>query len=159
MGECAGSPQFTHVAFDDFRVVRDNLAGGSRSTRDRLVPYCMFTDPQLARVGLNELEAKKLGVAYRVAKMPMRAVLRTRTLSEPRGFLKMLIDEHSNKILGFTAFGAEAGELMAVVQTAILGKIPFECLRDTIFTHPTMAEGLTGLLANVEVKAMKVGAG
>jgi pyruvate/2-oxoglutarate dehydrogenase complex dihydrolipoamide dehydrogenase (E3) component len=152
MGECAGSPKFTHVSFDDFRVVRDNLKGGTRTTRGRLVPFCLFTNPELARVGLSEREAKERGIEYRVAKMPMKAVLRARTLSETRGFLKMLIDQHSNKILGFTAFGAEGGELMAVVQTAMLNNASFPSLRDTIFTHPTMAEGLTSLLADVEVR-------
>jgi pyruvate/2-oxoglutarate dehydrogenase complex dihydrolipoamide dehydrogenase (E3) component len=150
VGECAGSPQFTHVAFDDFRVVRDNLSGGSRSTRGRLVPFCLFTDPQLARVGVNETEAKKMGMQYRVASMPMAAVLRTRTISETRGFLKMLIDGQSDRILGFTAFAPEASELMAVVHTAMLGQMPFPILRDAIFTHPTMAEGLTALLADIE---------
>ena len=152
MGECAGSPKFTHVSFDDFRVIRDNLNGGNRTTRDRLVPYCIFTDPELARVGLNEAEARNRGIQYRVATMPAKAVLRTLTLSETRGFLKMLIDEQSNKILGFTAFATGAGELIAVVQTAILNNAPFFMLRDAIFTHPTMAEGLIGLLADVEVK-------
>jgi pyruvate/2-oxoglutarate dehydrogenase complex dihydrolipoamide dehydrogenase (E3) component len=149
LGECAGSPQFTHVAFDDFRVVHSNLNGGDRTTRGRLVPFCIFTDPELARVGLNESEAKKLGIEYRLAIMPVKAILRARTLSEERGFLKMLIDEHSNRILGFTAFCAEGGELMAVVQTVILNGIPFTSLRDAIFTHPTMAEGLNGLLKDV----------
>jgi pyruvate/2-oxoglutarate dehydrogenase complex dihydrolipoamide dehydrogenase (E3) component len=147
-GDCAGSPQFTHVGFDDFRVVRDNLAGGARTTRDRLVPYCMFTDPELGRVGLNESAAKRAGVAYRVAKIPMKAVLRTRTLSEPRGFLKALIAADSDRILGFTALGAEAGELIAVVQTAMLTNTPYTALRDAILTHPTIAEGLTVLFAN-----------
>jgi pyruvate/2-oxoglutarate dehydrogenase complex dihydrolipoamide dehydrogenase (E3) component len=149
MGDCAGSPQFTHVAFDDFRIVRDNLNGGRRTTRDRLIPFCMFTDPELARVGLNESEARTRHFAYRVARMPMAAVLRTRTTSEPRGFMKMLIDEGSDRILGFTAFGAEASELVATVQTAMLGNLPFTALRDALFTHPTAAEGLTLLLANV----------
>jgi pyruvate/2-oxoglutarate dehydrogenase complex dihydrolipoamide dehydrogenase (E3) component len=149
MGDCAGSPQFTHVAFDDFRIVRDNLNGGRRTTRDRLIPFCMFTDPELARVGLNETEAKAQHIPYRSAQMPMAAVLRTRTLSEPRGFMKMLIDERSDRILGFTAFGAEASELMAVVQTAMIGDLPYTSLRDALFTHPTAAEGLTLLLANV----------
>ena len=150
MGDCAGSPQFTHVAFDDFRIVRDNLNGGNRTTRDRLVPYCMFTDPELARVGLNESEARARRIAYRTARLPMAAVLRTRTTSEPRGFMKMLIEEGSSRILGFTAFGAEASELVATVQTAMLGELPFTALRDALFTHPTAAEGLTVLLANVE---------
>jgi len=149
VGDCAGSPQFTHVAYDDFRVVRDNLAGGDRTTRERLVPFCMFTDPELARVGLNEIEATRSGVSCRVAKMPMAAVLRTRTLSEPRGFIKMLIEQASDRILGFSAFGAEASELMATVQTAMLGRLPFTVLRDALFTHPTAAEGLTVLLADV----------
>jgi len=153
LGDCAGSPQFTHVAFDDFRIVRDNLQGGNRITHNRLVPFCMFTDPELARVGLNESEAKSRGIAYRVVKMPMAAVLRTRTLSEPRGFMKMLIDAASDRILGMTVFGAEASELMSTVQTAILGQLPYTVLRDAIFTHPTAAEGLTVLLADAATKA------
>jgi pyruvate/2-oxoglutarate dehydrogenase complex dihydrolipoamide dehydrogenase (E3) component len=114
----------------------------------------MFTDPELARVGLNESEAKSRGVSYRIAKIPMAAVLRTRTLSEPRGFMKMLLDTASDRILGFTVFGAEASELMATVQTAMLGQLPFTLLRDAIFTHPTAAEGLTVLLADVAPTAM-----
>ena len=148
MGDCAGSPQFTHVGFDDFRIVRDNLNGGKRTTRKRLVPYCMFTDPELGRVGLNESEARRAGIAYRVAKIPMTAVLRTRALSEPRGFLKALIATDSDRILGFTALGAEAGELIAVVQTAMLTHAPYTTLRDAILTHPTIAEGLTVLFAS-----------
>jgi pyruvate/2-oxoglutarate dehydrogenase complex dihydrolipoamide dehydrogenase (E3) component len=146
MGECAGSPQFTHVAFDDFRVVYDNLTGGSRTTRDRLVPYCVFTDPELARVGRSEFQARRDGIGYRLLSMPMAAVLRTRTLSEPRGFMKMLVAEDSDEILGFTAFGAEASELMAAVQTAMIGAVPYTTLRTGIFAHPTIAEGLTFLL-------------
>jgi pyruvate/2-oxoglutarate dehydrogenase complex dihydrolipoamide dehydrogenase (E3) component len=148
MGDCAGGPQFTHVGFDDFRIVRDNLAGGDRTTRDRLVPYCMFTDPELGRVGLNESAAERAGIAYRVARIPMSAVLRTRTLSEPRGFLKALIAADSDRLLGFTALGAEAGELIAVVQTAMLANAPYTTLRDAILTHPTIAEGLTVLFAS-----------
>jgi pyruvate/2-oxoglutarate dehydrogenase complex dihydrolipoamide dehydrogenase (E3) component len=155
VGDCAGSPQFTHVAFDDFRVVRDNLSGGNRTTRDRLIPFCMFTDPELARVGLNETEAKKRGIAYRLVKMPMAAVLRAVTLGEARGFIKMLIDAESDRILGFTAFGVEASEMMAAVQTAMLGRLPYTVLRDAIFTHPTVAEGLVFLLASVPAKAMQ----
>ena len=153
MGDCAGSPQFTHVAFDDFRVVRDNLNGGNRTTRDRLIPFCMFTDPELARVGLNESEAKKRGIGYRLAKIPMAAVLRAVTLSETRGFVKILIDDRSDRILGFTVLGAEGSEMMAAVQTAMLGGLPYTVLRDAIFTHPTAAEGLTVLLASVPAKA------
>lgn len=149
LGDCAGSPQFTHVAFDDFRIVLDNLNGGNRTTHDRLIPFCMFTDPPLGRVGPNELEAKARRIPYRTAHLPMAAVLRTRTTSESRGFMKMLIHEESDRILGFTAFGADASELVATVQTAMLGKLPFTALRDALFTHPTAAEGLTVLLANV----------
>ena len=149
VGECAGSPQFTHVSFDDFRVIRDNLAGGHRSTRDRLVPYCMFTDPPLARVGVGEEEARRRGIAFRVAKLPIVAVLRSRTISETRGFMKALVEAHGERILGFTMLGAEAGEVMGVVQTAMLAGMPYTGLRDAIIAHPTMAEGLVALFSNV----------
>jgi pyruvate/2-oxoglutarate dehydrogenase complex dihydrolipoamide dehydrogenase (E3) component len=145
VGDCAGSPQFTHVGFDDFRIVRDNWNGGNRSTRDRLIPYCVFTDPELGRVGLDETQARRAGIPYRLAKIPMAAVLRARALGETRGFLKALVDVHSDRILGFTAFGAEAGELIAVVQTAMLTGAPYTVLRDAIVTHPTIAEGLNVL--------------
>jgi pyruvate/2-oxoglutarate dehydrogenase complex dihydrolipoamide dehydrogenase (E3) component len=148
VGECAGSPKFTHVAFDDFQVVHDNLNGGSRTTRDRLVPYCIYTDPELARVGCNESEARRRGIGYRLLTQPMAAVLRTRTLSEPRGFMKLLIAADSDEILGFTVFGAEAGELLAAVQTAMVGRVPYTALRSAIYAHPTAAEGLTFLLRN-----------
>jgi pyruvate/2-oxoglutarate dehydrogenase complex dihydrolipoamide dehydrogenase (E3) component len=157
-GECAGSPQFTHVGEDDCRVVLDNLAGGSRTTRGRLIPYCLFTDPELAHVGMTESEARAKGMSYRIARMPMALVLRTRTLSQTRGFMKALIGG-DNRILGFTAFGAEASEPMAVVQTAMLGGMPYTALRDAIFTHPTMAEGLVGLFANPPSAPTRVQAG
>ncbi len=150
MGDCAGSPQFTHVAYHDFRVVRDNLMGGNRTTKDRIVPFCMFTDPELARVGRNETEAKRDKIEYRVAKLPMANVLRTHTIDEPRGFMKMLIGKESDEIIGFTAFGIEASELMAAVQTAMVGRLPYTVLRDAIFAHPTMSEGLVYLLGQVE---------
>jgi pyruvate/2-oxoglutarate dehydrogenase complex dihydrolipoamide dehydrogenase (E3) component len=149
IGECAGSPQFTHASEDDFRVIRDNLAGGNRTTRDRLMPFCLFTDPPLARVGLNETEAQRRGVAVRVARLPMGAVLRTRTTGETRGFMKALVDARSDRILGFTMFGPEAGEVMAAVQTAMLAGMPYTGLRDAILAHPTMAEGLGGLFGEV----------
>jgi len=152
MGDCAGSPHFTHVAYDDFRVVRDNLNGGSRTTRDRLIPFCMFTDPEIARVGLNETEAKKRGIAYRLSKLPMAAVLRAVALGETRGFVKVLVDAQSDRILGFTALGVEASEMMAAAQTAMLGGQPYTVLRDAIFAHPTTAEGLVYLLANLPAK-------
>ncbi len=149
IGECAGSPQFTHASEDDFAIIRDNLAGGNRTTRDRLIPYCLFTDPPLARVGLSESEARHRGVAVRVAKVPLGVVLRTWTTGEARGFMKAILDARSDRILGFTMFGAEAGEVMAVVQTAMLSGMPYTGLRDAILAHPTMAEGLRNLFAEV----------
>jgi len=149
IGECAGSPQFTHVSFDDFRIIRDNLAGANRTTRDRLIPYCMFTDPPLARVGLSEGEAQRQGVEVRVAKLPMNAVLRTHTIDERQGFMKALVAARDDRILGFTMIGAEAGEVMAVVQMTILAGLPYTDLRDAILAHPTMAEGLGPLFSNV----------
>jgi pyruvate/2-oxoglutarate dehydrogenase complex dihydrolipoamide dehydrogenase (E3) component len=149
IGECAGSPQFTHVSEDDFRVIRDNLAGGKRSTRDRLIPYCLFTDPPLARVGLSEREARQRGIAVRVAKLPMNAVLRTRTTGETTGFMKVLVEALGDRILGFVMIGPEAGEVMAAVQTAILGGLPYTVFRNAILAHPTMAEGLNALFAAV----------
>jgi pyruvate/2-oxoglutarate dehydrogenase complex dihydrolipoamide dehydrogenase (E3) component len=149
VGDCAGSPHFTHISENDFSIVRDNILGGNRVTTGRQVPFCMFTDPEFARVGLNETEAKKQGIAYRVAKLPFSAILRTRTLSEPRGFMKALVDTRSDRILGFTAFGVEAGEIMATVQVAMIGGLPYTALRDAIFTHPTMLEGVGSLFSDV----------
>jgi pyruvate/2-oxoglutarate dehydrogenase complex dihydrolipoamide dehydrogenase (E3) component len=149
IGECAGSPQFTHVSADDFTIIRDNLAGGNRTTRDRLIPYCLFTDPPLARVGLSEVEAQRCGVAVRIARLPVAAVLRTRTTGETPGFMKALVDARSDRILGFTMFGPEAGEVMAVVQAAMLAGMPYTGLRDAIMAHPTMAEGLRNLFSEM----------
>lgn len=153
VGDCAGSPHFTHIAFDDFRIVRDNLSGRRRATNGRQVPFCMFTDPEMARVGLSETEAKARKIAYRLAKIPIMNVLRTRTLSETRGFMKALIDTNSDRILGFTALGPEAGELIAVVQVAMLAGTPYTTLRDAVFTHPTMAEGFISLFNNVPARS------
>ena len=149
IGECAGSPQFTHVSYDDYRVIRENLDGGGRSTKGRLVPYCMFTDPQLARVGLSEAAAQRQGVAVRVAKMPMSDHLRGQTIGETQGFLKALVGKDDDRILGFTMVGPEAGEVMATVQTAMLAGLPYTALRDAILAHPTMTEGLTDLFSRV----------
>lgn len=152
LGECAGSPHFTHVSEDDFRIVQANLHGGSRNTRDRLVPFCLFTDPEIARVGLNENGAVAVGRSCRLAKLPMEAVLRARTLSETRGFMKALVSQDSDEILGFTAVGPHAGEVLAVVQTAMMAKLPYTALRDAVFTHPTMAEGLGPLFGGVPAR-------
>ena len=149
IGECAGSPQFTHVSEDDFRIIRDNLAGGTRSTRNRLVPYCMFTDPPLARVGLSEADARRDGVDVRVARLPISRVLRAQTTGETQGFMKALIGARHDRILGFTMIGAEAGEVVAAVQAAMLAELPYSRLRDAVLAHPTMAEGLGPLLSTV----------
>jgi pyruvate/2-oxoglutarate dehydrogenase complex dihydrolipoamide dehydrogenase (E3) component len=146
VGDCFGSPHFTHIAFDDFRTVRDNLAGGNRVTTGRQVPFCVFTDPEFARIGLSETEAKKREIGYRLAKI---AVLRTRTISQTQGFLKALIDTESDRILGFTALGAAAGEIIAPVQIAMLAGLPYTVLRDAILTHPTIPEGLIPLFSAV----------
>jgi pyruvate/2-oxoglutarate dehydrogenase complex dihydrolipoamide dehydrogenase (E3) component len=151
IGECAGSPQFTHASLDDFRVIRDNLAGGKRSTRNRVMPSCLFVDPPVAQVGLTENEAKRRGIAVQVVKSPMIAVLRTRTIDETDGFMKALIDPNDGKILGFTMIGPEAGEVMTVVEMAMLGGFPYTVLKDAILTHPTMAEGLNILFSSVKL--------
>src|SRR4029077_3682736 len=155
VGDCAGSPHFTHIAFDDHRIVRDNLAGGHRVTTRRQVPFCMFTDPEFARIGPSETEAKERGIAYRLAKVPMVVVFRAQTLSETRGFMKALIDAESDRILGFAAFGVGAGDTMATVQVAMLAGLPYTALRDAIFTHPTLPEGLIPLFANVPSDELK----
>jgi pyruvate/2-oxoglutarate dehydrogenase complex dihydrolipoamide dehydrogenase (E3) component len=149
IGEVAGSPQFTHISLDDFRVVHANLTGGNRVTTGRQVPYCLFTDPELARVGLSEMEAKARSIAYRLFKSPMEANLRARTLSETRGFLKALVGTDSDRILGFTAFGVSAGEIMSAVQMAMIAGLPYTALRDAVLTHPTLVEGLIGLFSSV----------
>jgi pyruvate/2-oxoglutarate dehydrogenase complex dihydrolipoamide dehydrogenase (E3) component len=149
LGECAGSPQFTHVSEDDFRIVRDNLAGGNRDTRHRLIPYCMFTDPPLAHVGLSERDAERQATKVRVAKLPMDSVLRAQATGEREGFMKALVGEKNDRIVGFTMIGAAAGEVMAVVQTAMLAGVPYGKLANAVLAHPTMAEGLGMLLSNV----------
>ncbi len=155
LGECAGSPQFTHISEDDFRIVRDNLAGGRRSTRDRLIPYCMFTDPPLAHVGLSEGEAERQGVMTRVARLPTGAVLRAQATGQKTGFMKALVGDSDDRILGFTMIGAEAGEVMAVVHTAMLADLPYTRLRDADFAHPTMAEGLGFLFETVPPRSTR----
>jgi pyruvate/2-oxoglutarate dehydrogenase complex dihydrolipoamide dehydrogenase (E3) component len=150
IGECAGSPQFTHVSVDDFRIVRDNMAGGRRSTAERLVPYCLFTDPPLARIGLSERDAQRRGIATRVASLPTKAVLRTEATDETQGFMKVLVAGNDDRILGFTMIGSEAGEVMAAVQMAMLAGTPYPMVRDAVIAHLTFAEGLGPLLSNVE---------
>jgi pyruvate/2-oxoglutarate dehydrogenase complex dihydrolipoamide dehydrogenase (E3) component len=149
IGECAGSPQFTHVSIDDYRIVRDNMAGGNRRTDDRLVPHVMFTDPPLARVGLSEGEARRDGLAVRVARLPMGRVLRTEATDEKDGFMKVLVAANDDRIVGFTMIGSEAGEVMAVIQTAMLAGLPYPRLRDAVIAHLTVAEGLGPLFESV----------
>lgn len=148
IGEVAGSPQFTHISLDDFRVVHANLSGGNRVTTGRQVPYCLFTDPELARIGLNETEAAARGIPYRLFKVPMESNLRARALSETRGFLKALVAASNDRILGFTAFGVAAGEILAAVQIAMIAGLPYTSLRDAVLTHPTLVEGLIPLFSS-----------
>lgn len=149
IGEVAGSPQFTHISVDDSRVVHDNLNGVRHVTTGRQVPYCLFTDPELARIGLNESAARMQGIAYRLFKVPMESNLRAHTLSETRGFLKALVDVDSDRILGFTAFAVGAAEIMTSVQIAMNAGLPYTALRDTILTHPTLVEGLIPLFSSL----------
>ncbi|AYG63210.1 FAD-dependent oxidoreductase [Rhizobium jaguaris] len=155
IGECAGSPQFTHVSVDDYRIVRDNMAGGNRRADDRLVPYVMFTDPPLARVGLSEGEAQRQGIAVRMATLPMSNVLRTQATEETEGFMKVLVSAEDDRILGFTMIGSEAGEVMAAVQTAMLAGLPYWKLRDAVIVHLTIAEGLGPLLGNIAPRSAR----
>jgi len=145
IGEAAGSPEFTHVSVDDFRVVHDSINDGTRVTNGRLVPFCVFTDPEFARVGFSEKEAKEKGVAYRLFKLPMEAVMRASTMAETRGFLKALVAVDGDRILGFTAVGVGAGEVLGTVQVAMMAGLPYTALRDAILTHPTLVEGLIPL--------------
>jgi pyruvate/2-oxoglutarate dehydrogenase complex dihydrolipoamide dehydrogenase (E3) component len=149
IGEVAGSPQFTHVSVDDFRVVHDSITGGKRVTTGRHVPFCLFTDPEFARVGLSEKEAKAHGIPYRLFKIPMEAVMRASTLSETRGFLKALVEPDGNRILGFTGFGVGTGEVLSSVQIAMVAGLPYTALRDAMLTHPTLVEGLIPLFSSV----------
>ena len=149
IGDVTGGPAFTHISYDDFRVLRANLiAGGEATTSDRLVPYVVFIDPQLGRVGMTEAEARKQGT-IRVATLPMSGVARAVEVDETRGFLKAVVGE-DDRILGFAALGIEGGEIMAMAQLAMMGKLPYTALRDGVFAHPTLAEAFNNLFANLE---------
>src|SRR5262245_49973608 len=139
--------QFTHISFDDFRVFRDDLGGCNHVTTGRQVPFCLFTDPEFARVGLSETEAKRRGIPYRLFKIPMEEVFRARTLSETRGFLKALVEMDSDRILGFAGFAVDAGEIIGSVQVAIIAGLPYLVLREALLTHSTLVEGLNFLFA------------
>jgi pyruvate/2-oxoglutarate dehydrogenase complex dihydrolipoamide dehydrogenase (E3) component len=149
VGDVAGGPHFTHISVDDFRVALTNLTGGNRVTTGRQVPFCLFTGPELARVGLSEKEAKARGIPYRLFRIPVAdAILRVHTLSETRGFLKALVEIDSDHILGFTAFGVGAGEIMSSVQIAMIAGLPYTVLRDAVIAHPTLSEGISELFAS-----------
>lgn len=148
LGDVKGGPAFTHISYDDYRIVKANLLDGGRATtRGRLVPYTVFIDPQLGRVGLTETEARARGLKVRVAKMGMDSVARALEMDEPRGFMKLVIDVATDRILGAAVLGVEGGEVMSVIEVAMMGKLPASALRDGIFAHPTLAESLNNVLA------------
>jgi pyruvate/2-oxoglutarate dehydrogenase complex dihydrolipoamide dehydrogenase (E3) component len=150
LGDVNGGPQFTHVSLDDYRIVKANLFGGNRTTRDRLVPYTLFIDPELGRVGLTEEQARAKGHQVKIAKLPAAAVARARTMSETRGLLKAVVDAGTSRILGAAILAPEGGEVMTVIQLAMQAGLPFTALRDSIYAHPTMSEALNDLFARVE---------
>jgi pyruvate/2-oxoglutarate dehydrogenase complex dihydrolipoamide dehydrogenase (E3) component len=151
MGDVAGSPAFTHISYDDFRILRELLLDGDRrNRRDRLVPYTMFTDPPLGRVGVTETKAREAGRPVLVAQIPMRYVARACEVGEARGTMKAVVDAETEKILGCAVLGIEGGELMAMLEIAMLGKVPYTVLRDAVFAHPTLAESLNTLFASLD---------
>ncbi len=146
LGDVKGGPAFTHIASDDFRILRTNLLEhGSASTQDRLVSYTIFIDPQLGRVGMSENEARKQGHNIRVAKLPMNSVPRALETGETRGFMKAIVDADTQQILGCAILGLEGGEIMTIIQVAMMGKLPYTALKEGMFAHPTLAEGLNFL--------------
>jgi pyruvate/2-oxoglutarate dehydrogenase complex dihydrolipoamide dehydrogenase (E3) component len=153
IGEVAGTPMFTHASFDDYRVLKSQLVGGNLTTRDRVIPYAMFLEPELARIGINESDAQRQGIAVRVAKLPMASIPRARTTGDTHGFMKAIVDTQSDRILGFTMLGSNAGEVVATVQMAMLGNLPYTAIRDAILSHPTIAEGLNMLFARIPERA------
>ncbi len=151
LGDVKGPPAFTHISYDDYRIIRANLLeGGHETTTGRLVPYTVYIDPQLGRVGLSEDEARRQGRAIQVAKMPMSHVARALEVDESRGFMKAIVDVETKEIVGCAALGIEGGELMSMIEIAMMGRLPYTALRDAIFAHPTLAESLNNLFAAVE---------
>ena len=151
IGDVKGGPAFTHISYDDFRILKANLLdGGHRTTADRPMPYTVFTDPQLGRVGLTEHEARDKGLDIRVAKLPMTSVARAIETDETRGFMKAVVDAKTDQILGCAILGIEGGEIMAVLEVAMLGKLPYPVLRDAVFAHPTLAESLNNLFMTLD---------
>jgi pyruvate/2-oxoglutarate dehydrogenase complex dihydrolipoamide dehydrogenase (E3) component len=151
LGDVKGGPAFTHISYDDFRILRTNLLEhGSASTRDRLVPYTIFIDPQLGRVGMTENEARRRERKIQVAKLPMNAVPRALETGETRGFMKAIVDAETQQILGCAILSIEGGEIMTIIQVAMMGKLPYTALRDGTLTHPTLAEGLNALFLTLD---------
>jgi len=150
LGDVNGGPAYTHVAYDDFRVIRTNLLeGGNASTQERILPYTVFTDPQLGRVGLTEEAARSQGRNTRVGKMPMSYVARALEVDEARGFMKAIVDADSNQILGAAMLGIEGGEMASLIQVAMMGRLSYTALRDGVFSHPTLSEALNNLFTYV----------
>jgi pyruvate/2-oxoglutarate dehydrogenase complex dihydrolipoamide dehydrogenase (E3) component len=146
LGDITGGPAYTHISYDDFRILEANLLkGGSASTRGRLVPYTVFIDPELGRVGLSEEQARGQGRRIRVAKMPMSFVARALEVDEPRGLMKAVVDAESGQILGFAILGIWGGEIMSIVEVAMMGRLPYTALQNAVFAHPTLAESLNNL--------------
>jgi pyruvate/2-oxoglutarate dehydrogenase complex dihydrolipoamide dehydrogenase (E3) component len=151
LGDIKGGPAFTHISYDDFRILRTNLIDhGNANTKGRMVPYALFIDPQLGRVGLTETEARAKKAKIRVAKMPMNYVARALEIDETRGFLKVIVDDRTERILGAAVLGVEGGEVMSMLQLAMMGKLKFGKLRDGIFAHPTLAEALNNLFTHFQ---------
>lgn len=146
LGDIKGGPAFTHISYDDFRIIRANLLRGQNaSIKDRLVPYCVFTDPQLGRVGMTEKEARASNPNVCIAKLPMTSVARAIELDETRGFMKAIVDAKTRQILGAAILGVEGGEVMAALEIAMMGKLPYTALKDGVFAHPTLCESLNNL--------------
>jgi len=151
LGDIKGGPAFTHISYDDFRIIRASLLERkAASTKDRQVPYCVFIDPQLGRVGMTENEARAQGRNIRVAKLPMTSVARAQEVDETRGFMKAVVDADSNQILGAAVLGIEGGEVMSVLETAMMGKLPYTAVRDGTYAHPTLSESLNNLFVAMD---------
>jgi pyruvate/2-oxoglutarate dehydrogenase complex dihydrolipoamide dehydrogenase (E3) component len=151
LGDVKGGPAFTHISYDDYRILRNNLLrGGHSTTAGRFVPYTVYIDPQLGRIGLTEQEARAKGRPIRVAKIPMTWVARALEMAEPRGFMKAVVDVETRQILGAAVLAVEGGEVMSMLEIAMMGKLPYTALEDGIFAHPALAEGLNTLYMNLE---------
>ncbi len=151
LGDVKGGPAFTHISYDDYRIIRNNLLrGGQSTTRDRLIPYTVYIDPQLGRIGLTEQDARAQGRTIHIAKIPMTWVARAVETAEPRGFIKAVVDAETRQILGAAVLAVEGGEIMSMLEIAMMGKLPYTALEDGIFAHPTLSEGLNTLFMNME---------